>query len=125
MNLFINHYYSHFLFQKKLKETYYLYTYINIIKMDVQGAEGAAFRGMRRVLADNPSIVIIWELSPSQLRSAGDDAAAVLQWLVDAGFDLSLIDDASDAVTRGTVEEILQQCPDDSYMNILCRRCDD
>ncbi len=100
-------------------------TRINIIKMDVQGAEGAAFRGMRRVLADNPSIVIIWELSPSQLRSAGDDAAAVLQWLVDAGFDLSLIDDASDAVTRGTVEEILQQCPDDSYMNILCRRCDD
>jgi FkbM family methyltransferase len=100
-------------------------TRIDVIKMDVQGAEGAAFRGMRRVLADNPDIAVIWELSPSQLRSAGDDPAAVLQWLVDAGFHLSLIDDAADAVIRGTVDEILQQCPDDSYMNILCRRCDD
>lgn len=96
---------------------------VDVLKMDVQGAEASAFRGMRRVLQENRSIQIIWELSPSQLKEAGSSAAEVLKWLDELDFSFSTIDESSRIVQARTVEEILQACPHDSFLNILsCRR---
>ncbi len=90
--------------------------------MDVQGAEASAFRGMRRVLQDNQSIKVIWELSPAQLKEAGSSAEDVLQWLKELDFSFTIVDDATGAVKKATSAEILASCPNDSYINILCGR---
>ena len=95
---------------------------IDVIKMDVQGAEASAFRGMRRVLQDNQSIKVIWELSPAQLKEAGSSAEDVLQWLKELDFSFTIVDDATGAVKKATSAEILASCPNDSYINILCGR---
>jgi len=97
---------------------------VDVIKMDVQGAEAAAFRGMRRVLLDNHSIQVIWELSPAQLIDAGSSAKVVLEWLQELDFLFTIVDDATGAVQQATVDEILACCPHDSYVNILCGRDD-
>ena len=97
-------------------------TKIDVIKMDVQGAEAAAFRGMRRILQDNHSIKVIWELSPEQLKGAGSSAEDVLQWLKELNFSFTIVDDATGAVKKATSVEILASCPNDSYINILCGR---
>ena len=99
-------------------------TMVDVIKIDVQGAESAAFRGMRRVLEDNHAIQIIWELSPSQLTEAGSSALELLQWLEELAFDFTIVDDASGQIARASLEEVMQSCPQDSYVNILCARHD-
>lgn len=97
-------------------------TIVDVIKMDVQGAEASAFRGMKRVLQDNRDLQVIWELSPSQLEEAGSSASAVLNWLDDLGFSFSMIDESTQRIESATVQEILQSCPHDSFLNILSSR---
>ncbi len=95
---------------------------VDVIKMDVQGAEGAAFEGMRRVLQENPEIVVIWELSPSQLEAFGTTAEAVLDFLQSLGFSSTIIDDVTGFKEQVTDAELLNRCPHDSYINVLSSR---
>lgn len=44
---------------------------IDFVKMDVQGAEVSALRGMRRILRENPRLGVLCELAPLWLRGAG------------------------------------------------------
>ena len=97
-------------------------TKVDVIKMDVQGAEAAAFRGMQRLLEENENIQVIWELSPAQLEDAGSSAEELLTWLDALGFSFTIVDDASGEVQRSSIEEVLSSCPCDSYLNILCDR---
>lgn len=75
------------------------------IKMDVQGAELAALRGMRRLIESCPSLTIVTEVYPRALHEFGDDPAE-LSWLVDAGFSVSeLLRDGS--LRRTTLADLL------------------
>jgi FkbM family methyltransferase len=95
---------------------------VDVIKMDVQGAEAAAFHGMQRVLEDNQKIKIVWELSPAQLEDAGSSAGDVLAWLENEGFGFTIVDDAAGSVLPSSMQDVLNACPYDSYVNILCER---
>jgi hypothetical protein len=77
---------------------------------------------MRRILEENPTIQIVWELSPAQLKEAGSSARELLEWLAALGFAYTIVDDATGAVQKASVLEVLQSCPSDSYVNILCGR---
>jgi len=67
-------------------------------------------------------VKMIWELSPRQLKDAGDDASALLAWLASLGFCFTILDDATGAVDPASAEEVLLRCPSDSYVNILSQR---
>lgn len=73
-------------------------TAVSVVKMDVEGAELQALAGMRRVIADNPALVVIAEFSPTIIRrSAGTPA----QWIATAramGFDILEIDEQAQAL---------------------------
>lgn len=95
---------------------------VDLVKMDVQGAEGFAFEGMRRLLEENKAIQIIWELSPQQLLNSGYSASKVLDYLESLDFSSTLIDDVTGEVIPVSREELLIRCPKDSYINILSSR---
>jgi len=97
-------------------------TSIDVIKMDVQGAEAAAFHGMERTLKENTDIKVIWELSPKQLIDAGTSARELLTWLGSLGFAFTIVDDAAGEVKVASIDDILETCPKDSFLNILCGR---
>ena len=42
---------------------------VDLVKIDVEGAELAVFAGMSRIIAENPYLVIIAEFAPSHLRA--------------------------------------------------------
>ena len=44
---------------------------IDFIKLDIQGAEGVALEGMKKMLARNPKIVILMEFWPMGIRECG------------------------------------------------------
>jgi FkbM family methyltransferase len=61
-------------------------TSVDLVKMDIQGAEAAALRGMERVLAQSPNVRILLEFWPRGIRRAGGDPEALLAHLRSLGF---------------------------------------
>lgn len=59
---------------------------VHAIKMDIEGAEAYALRGMRRLLARSPDVFLLMEFCPSMLRRAGSSPEEVIDFLADLGF---------------------------------------
>ena len=95
---------------------------VDMIKMDVQGAEANVLAGMRRTLASSRRLKMIIEYTPWMLRESGADPIALLTGLETAGFDLSIIDEAQGTVVPASSEEVHKACPGRSYVNVLAVR---
>ena len=59
---------------------------VDIVKMDIEGAELAALRGMRRTIADSPDLALVMEFNPSALKAFGHQPAAALHEALSLGF---------------------------------------
>ncbi|MFN4092788.1 MAG: FkbM family methyltransferase [Brevundimonas sp.] len=46
---------------------------VDLMKVDVEGAEPLVFAGARQTIADNPQLQVVMEWSPGQIRDAGFD----------------------------------------------------
>lgn len=98
---------------------------VNFIKMDIQGAEIKAIRGMKHVFDNSPNLTMISEFWPVGIHRCGGDAKEFLDSLVEHGFQISEIDenrhevkdisDVSVLLTENTVENEL-------YSNLLCTK---
>lgn len=60
---------------------------VDLIKIDVQGWEVAALRGMGQTLERNPGVRLFVELWPYGLRAAGTSASLLLGQLKEVGFE--------------------------------------
>ena len=81
---------------------------VDVVKIDVQGAELAVLQGMKGVLRNSPNIRIVMEFSPGLLRADDIDAVAALGGLRELGFDLNLI--RPDALFSASDAEIMAFC---------------
>ncbi len=59
---------------------------VDIVKMDIEGAELAALRGMRRTIADSPGLALVMEYNPGALGAFGHEPAAALDKARRLGF---------------------------------------
>jgi FkbM family methyltransferase len=64
---------------------------VDFVKMDIEGAEPLAVRGMSELLRANPRLQMVLEFAPALLRAAGFEPAEVLADLRKAGFTLARI----------------------------------
>lgn len=64
---------------------------IDVMKIDVEGAEPLVFRGAREALNANPHVKVVMEWSPGQIRAAGFDVDGFLGELDQMGFDAAVI----------------------------------
>jgi FkbM family methyltransferase len=65
---------------------------VDFAKIDAEGAEPAIFRGMQRVLRENPQLRIAMEFAPSHFQRAGEDTGAFFDTLAQR-FAIAAIDD--------------------------------
>ena len=68
---------------------------IDLIKMDIDGAEGLALQGMDRVLEANPRVRLIVEYDPWSHRMRGRSPTDLLDALSERGFGIELVIDES------------------------------
>ena len=92
---------------------------VNLVKIDVQGFELRALRGAERVLKSNAGIVVLLEFWPHGLRAAGDQPAALVDYLSKGcGFQLYGIESRR---LRLFDPRSLNEHPE-SYCNVLALR---
>lgn len=73
----------------------------NLVKMDIEGAEFAALRGMRRMLADPRLEVVVLECLPSILAKMKLTAGEIGAFLEGFGFKTEMLDSNNMLATRG------------------------
>lgn len=67
---------------------------VDLVKVDVEGAELQVWRGMKRVVADNPELAILLEYGPDHLRRAGMTPAGWFAELAADGHAAWVVDEA-------------------------------
>jgi FkbM family methyltransferase len=83
---------------------------VDVVKIDVQGAEEAVFRGARRLFEASPNALITAEFSPSDLSAFGSDARALLAQYRDAGYTIRVQHPEERGVLDLDEDEILAYC---------------
>lgn len=97
---------------------------IHFIKMDIQGSEARAVRGMENLLRKHRDLRIMTEFWPAGLRRSGIGAPEYLSDLERHGFRLFRIDEEGETTEPTSPEELLSLFPDDreAFSNLYCAR---
>ena len=91
---------------------------VSLIKLDVEGAELQAWRGMGRIISENPDLAVIVEFGPSHLKRWGVTLTEWLDLLCAPGFTPWEIDEAG-----GVIRPLREQGLADVYsLNLLLLR---
>lgn len=59
---------------------------VDLVKMDIEGAEIGALRGMKRTIANSPTLVLVMEYNPQALKAFGHDPITALNEVRSFGF---------------------------------------
>ncbi|OQY49101.1 MAG: hypothetical protein B6242_00195 [Anaerolineaceae bacterium 4572_78] len=93
---------------------------IDLIKMDIQGAEGFALQGMTQILKNNPQVKIFTEFWPFGLQQAGFESEKMISDLQACGFNIkymSLKTNTWKNVDNPT--EVVTELEPNKYTNLL------
>ncbi|NDJ79319.1 MAG: FkbM family methyltransferase [Chloroflexi bacterium] len=60
---------------------------VDVVKMDIEGAEMSALRGMRKTIANSPGMVMVMEYNPQALQSFGFEPQQALAEVLGMGFE--------------------------------------
>jgi FkbM family methyltransferase len=91
---------------------------LDLVKLDVEGGEVEALRGMRRSLAASRDPRLIVECNPDALSRARSTPLALLVELVGAGLEFAAIDDEVWVLRQ--LDDALAAA--DGHVNLFCRR---
>jgi FkbM family methyltransferase len=70
---------------------------MDVVKIDVEGAELDVLAGMKGLIAKNPDLAIVAEFGPEHLKRVGQTPAQWFKAFADAGFTAYIIDEATSA----------------------------
>jgi FkbM family methyltransferase len=97
---------------------------VDLIKIDIQGAEIIAFQGMQKTLAKNVNLQLISEFFPFAISKFGKQPLQHLEILEKAGFGFFNIDEKNNTVTATSKKQLLKEFTEDNRQcaNILCKK---
>lgn len=95
---------------------------VDFIKMDVQGYEGHALRGMQRTIRSSRSLILLMEFWPYGLACAGSSPNDVLKSLASTGLLLFELSDNARLNRVQDYNELIERLPGRRYANIVAIR---
>jgi FkbM family methyltransferase len=81
---------------------------VDLIKIDVEGAELLVLQGTKRIIADNPELAIIAEYGPSHLQAAGISPENWFAEFHNLGFTSFVIDELSGECRSSDLNDLKQ-----------------
>lgn len=78
---------------------------VHVVKMDIEGAEIGALRGMRRTIKQSPQLTVVMEYNPQALRGFGLDPIGALAEVKSFGFSRVQAIEPDGALTDWTGDE--------------------
>jgi FkbM family methyltransferase len=94
---------------------------IDFIKMDVQGWEWEAIRGMEATLQRNPAIGIHFEFWPAGLRRSGCEPLELLRFLSRQGFQIHRPDSGDETLVQD-FSLLLGELSKEQFVNLYAQR---
>lgn len=91
---------------------------IDLLKMDIQGAEFQAVKGAENILRNSPDCILMTEFWAYGIRQAGDDPLRFLSLLEDLGFSIYGI--VSGRLKTLDLPALLEATEGRAYKNIVC-----
>ena len=96
---------------------------IRLIKIDVEGAEFDVLKGMSKILDENKGIKIVMEFSSENLEDYGSNPSDVMDFLINKGFKLSIINEVEKRMEEITgIKGIIDSEAKKIGLNIFCIR---
>ncbi len=80
-------------------------TQVDVIKMDIEGAEIGALRGMRKIIANSPGLALVMEYNPQALQAFGFEPEEALEEVYKMGFQHMYIIEADGSLTDLTGDD--------------------
>lgn len=97
----------------------------DVIKMDVQGAEGEVLAGMRDILRESPPVAIVAEFWPAELTAVGCVPADFVETLRGAGYVAFNVPDDAEMMRVEDVQALVRSLPgEQDYTNLCFIRAD-
>jgi FkbM family methyltransferase len=98
---------------------------IDFVKLDIEGSEGRAMKGMSKILDVNKNIKLVTEFYPRFLEGVGKEinfgARDYLEFLIKKKFNLYYIDEKNSSLTLLSPKEILDKAGK-MWVNLFCKR---
>jgi FkbM family methyltransferase len=88
---------------------------VDVLKMDIEGAELQAFTGLSRTLGSSPGIAVMFEWAPALMEGVGDKAEALVDLLEGHGLHFRLLEDDLSAIERAKLLDL-------PYGNVVATR---
>ncbi len=97
---------------------------VDLIKIDIQGAEVLALPGMTSTLAANENVIMLTEFWPEGMRRAGGDAMQFLTTLADElNMNIHRLTDGTPALEPVTdLDALIESLPGREYTNLVVSR---
>lgn len=101
---------------------------VDIVKMDIEGAELGALRGMSQTIANSPNMALVMEYNPQALRGFGHNPVSALFEVMEMGFtSLQAIESDGSLTDLAIDKALLEQktqalMVDMGVLNVLLKR---
>ncbi len=95
---------------------------VSFVKIDVQGFEEMALRGLEKNLTANKDVVVFCEFWPDGMRKAGSDPDRFLDWMASLGFKMQTIPHLKEQVLDLPRNEIYKLCANGAYVDLIFKR---
>ncbi len=95
---------------------------VDFIKIDIQGAETLALKGMKNLLVASKKPPILSEFWPIGLKRCGSNAKEYLNFLSKVGYKFFLLDEGKSKILKAGEAELLKEFTEKkaNFTNLLC-----
>ena len=92
---------------------------VDVIKIDIQGAEPLAFSGMKKTLSTKPALLM--EYDPKSIRESGHNPIEMLEMLLSHGYALYSIEEGTKSKKIiDDIQSFTNALRGEQYANLLC-----